>query len=1253
MIMSKGRLLKSVADMAAELVKKKAVLPREEAEANLRRMLDQSKVQQRLYHGTTATEGGKGAEAIRRFKPSKEGALGSGSYLTPAPSYASGYADQAGGNILPVYAQIKNPLVIEGGGDPMVEALTKLGMDEDKASRMVERAYENKGYIGKEVESRARAAGYDGLMQYRDGELSEVVSYNPNAIKSAIGNEGTYDTSVPDLSKAEGGVVRKADGGIMDAIEAAKMAGKPRAAIPFNQTVDVEQMRREVEENARRVAQVKQDREQERLSRLPPAEMKAYDPSPRQQVGAAVQKGFSSLGAPISRARELSNVLTGGTTGGMSAIDVTPIGAAFLGQEGIERVAQNVGEGNYGTAALEAGLTALDVLPGSAAARAMMKPAASAASKSLKPATKSLEDLRYETAQEGPFYRVRPRGYEQSGYLPYGTKEAPGKGSGVVGRPEGSIVPKLIPDEQVDELISQPDNFVRQSVDQYSQEKFGRPYEMPQMPESSLLKQGPIGRVFELAATDNPQYKAAVFDAYAREMPDVVQQAGAKSYDELMARSYEQLAKETEDQFKLLPLNLSYHRAGEGDYDSSKDLLKDIYGNKHMYVYQGGDPHDFLNKVDPGTGLNTNEMFRAVHDFYGHALHGNQFGPKGEEIAWGAHSQTFSPLARLAMSSETRGQNSFVNYTPINAPLKKQIAEFDDEIAQSKRMGDKNSVDELQAEKKRLLKSAFQFAPQKSVLLPPEFLKLDYNGGMPDYLQTMIKPAPETATSMPLTHFSFDPNLSATDPSKFGEGAAGREVARLKGAKGAVGERTYFYPGEPGAVERETQVGPYRYRGEASSLYDVSKDPMNLGVLARESNRSPFASNVNPGMVYQGEAMTDLERLAKEYGYEGIFNPNVNPPMAMTYGSMPVQRQKNGGRVSMDAMRLAVGGSIAGEIAKKAAKALKPAEKADVRSTIPKILPEPKKASKAFEQFLGERVALTAPADRMVAIPGPGSKKGGPLFPWLSTVDPAYENVVWANKGKAAASKMINLQKEFPGVIFTPQIGSAQMHRSNQVVYDDIRKAFNKAVKEGKLTPELRDAYNERLTNQKFYFDEAGRPLFDEGFDVSTSNLFNEGDTFARRAALAEVLGGEGVGGKKGRIIDYDKIISKSTEPMLADAPTGSVGPRAFQISGDTSFRPDLHRAFPEMIHGADVGVHYEMTPRDVLMHDFVKRIEQSKGRKPGVMDWDRNKVIQEINRETLQRLEDAGYKKGGQVKRMAEGGQITSDDLIIEERKL
>lgn len=244
--------MKPINPFTANLIKKaaKKALTKAERDENLKKFLEPSAVQMRLYHGTMATEGGKGQEAIRRLNPSKEGALGSGVYLTPNSEFASTYAGfparsqlerdiatgsdfekesagqfldrmnrgaieshEIGGNMLPVYAQLKNPLILEGKGDPMIEALAKLGMDEDKAARMVERAYENKGYIGKEVESRARAAGYDGLMQYRDGELAEVVSYNPSAIKSALGNEGTYDTSTPLLNKAEGGLIRMQGGG--------------------------------------------------------------------------------------------------------------------------------------------------------------------------------------------------------------------------------------------------------------------------------------------------------------------------------------------------------------------------------------------------------------------------------------------------------------------------------------------------------------------------------------------------------------------------------------------------------------------------------------------------------------------------------------------------------------------------------------------------------------------------------------------------------------------------------------------------------------------------------------------------------------------------------------------------------------------------------------------------------------------------------------------------------------------------------
>ena len=246
--MGKGGLLSKGAKALAGAIKEAQVMPAVEREANLAKFLEPSKAPMRLYHGTTATEGGKGTEAIRRLKPSKEGALGSGIYTTPNTAHASSYtgipndealemmrlggdyskkmADQfaadrvtgrlregqAGGNMLPVHVQMRNPLIIGKSGrniDPAADALMSLGMDEASAVKLVEKAFEEKGNIGKQIQSRAQAQGYDGIMQYRGDNLSEVVSYNPNAVKSAIGNQGTYDINLPDLSKAKGGVILK------------------------------------------------------------------------------------------------------------------------------------------------------------------------------------------------------------------------------------------------------------------------------------------------------------------------------------------------------------------------------------------------------------------------------------------------------------------------------------------------------------------------------------------------------------------------------------------------------------------------------------------------------------------------------------------------------------------------------------------------------------------------------------------------------------------------------------------------------------------------------------------------------------------------------------------------------------------------------------------------------------------------------------------------------------------------------------
>ena len=509
------------------------------------------------------------------------------------------------------------------------------------------------------------------------------------------------------------------------------------------------------------------------------------------------------------------------------------------------------------------------------------------------------QGAKYATKQEGPFFRVRPTAADTSKTKGSGTREASGlpversvgQGSGET----GVGLPQRYSPEEVDRIVADPNlNEPLRIAQQYTKENLGTDFVAPDIPSSSLAKQSAIARTHELALTDSPEYKDAVFSAYARSMPDVLEQAGAKDYDDLMEKAYRQLAKETDAQFQALPFNFSFHRGGEGNYSGTRELLEDIHGNRHMYVFQGGDKHDFLNKVDDATGLNENEKFRAVHDAMGHAIYGNEFGPMGEERAWAIHQQMYSPLARLAMTAETRGQNSLVNYSPLNVNLKDEVAKLREMQIEARRRGDRDG-ERIATEAIRDAFSGFQFAPQKSILLPPEFTDPKYRGGMPDYIQPLITPAEGTTTQSALTHFSHNPSLTQTDPSKYGSGIKGAEKARLEGTDNPIVPRTYFYAGEPGAVSPEPGLGVNRYRTESESLYDIAQDPLRFRPLARESNRTPYTSKYNAGMRAPEQELTDMERMIREYGYEGYINPQASKPAAVVYTPKQVERRRKGG----------------------------------------------------------------------------------------------------------------------------------------------------------------------------------------------------------------------------------------------------------------------------------------------------------------------------------------------------------------------
>jgi hypothetical protein len=384
------------------------------------------------------------------------------------------------------------------------------------------------------------------------------------------------------------------------------------------------------------------------------------------------------------------------------------------------------------------------------------------------------------------------------------------------------------------------------------------------MPESSLGKQHSIARTYDLLTKDSvsPQLKNAIFDDYMTKYPDMMKQYDVKDYDDLVEKSYAQLRKEVDQQFDDMVkggMKLSYHQ-GDANYLDSREMLRDALVNNHLYTYRGGDVHPLLNDMDEFYGLNSNEKFRAVHDFFGHGTTGATFGRKGEETAYGAHAQTLSPMARIAAAAETRGQNSFVNYSGINADLEQKMMSTRIARDQAKHRGE--SVDQYDAIL-RDLGGQWQYAKQQGVALPPDMLEAGYKGEMPDYIKGNL--FPEYGVSHKGYHYSNLSDLESTDPAKYGYGIRGAEAKRLA-LPGSIKERTYFY-NEPGM--REPGLGRNQYEADLNHFYDTEADPAGIIRMADNFNRDKY------GILDSAGKANDIERMMREAGYHGYFNQNT------------------------------------------------------------------------------------------------------------------------------------------------------------------------------------------------------------------------------------------------------------------------------------------------------------------------------------------------------------------------------------------
>ena len=218
-----------------------------------------------LYHGNAPQIAYKGwtsdidheqtqknleAQNFREFRPSGHGSYGAGIYLSDSPKVASDFAQsirsdqkepQPFGQVLKLHVSMKQPFTDDTLRHPewkayIKRALTRMSLpkqyEDDIAHRDAFLKALNKGTAtvrdlflrdGKhgtmvnqfgqdDIHNTIRNSGFDGIIAHRPDGSKEYVAFKPEQIKSATGNQGTFDPNDPDITKAGGGDVEGDDG---------------------------------------------------------------------------------------------------------------------------------------------------------------------------------------------------------------------------------------------------------------------------------------------------------------------------------------------------------------------------------------------------------------------------------------------------------------------------------------------------------------------------------------------------------------------------------------------------------------------------------------------------------------------------------------------------------------------------------------------------------------------------------------------------------------------------------------------------------------------------------------------------------------------------------------------------------------------------------------------------------------------------------------------------------------------------------
>jgi len=191
-------------------------------------------------------------------------------------------------------------------------------------------------------------------------------------------------------------------------------------------------------------------------------------------------------------------------------------------------------------------------------------------------------------------------------------------------------------------------------------------------------------------------------------------------FDDNAIPYYKKFIQETNMQYQvLLDAGIEFELVDTDPYTPNRaghqQMIADMEnGRLKILATEAGFGDEATSRLNPmlaesqytdvnGRVMLENDVFRAVHDTFGHGMRGNTFGPVGEYNAWLAHKEMYSPDARRVMTTETLGQNTFTNY--------------------GKHMRDADGNLLSKADAGYIPPSDRPFASQKVALMPEEIIK--------------------------------------------------------------------------------------------------------------------------------------------------------------------------------------------------------------------------------------------------------------------------------------------------------------------------------------------------------------------------------------------------------------------------------------------------------------------------------------------------------------------------------------------------